>query len=86
MLYLAEHYDPENKILSSDADERSEAIQFLMWQMGGLGPMQGQLNHFFVYAPEKIPYAIKRYQDEVRRLYQVLEQTLSDGREYITKK
>ncbi|KND03010.1 glutathione peroxidase [Spizellomyces punctatus DAOM BR117] len=83
LLYLAEHYDPEHLLLPEDANKRSEAIQWLMWQMGGLGPMQGQANHFFRYAPEKIEYGIKRYQDETRRLYSVLERQLADGRPYI---
>ncbi|KAJ3011845.1 UNVERIFIED_CONTAM: hypothetical protein HDU68_001490 [Siphonaria sp. JEL0065] len=84
LLYLAEHYDPDHYLLSADPNKRSEAIQWLMWQMGGLGPMQGQANHFNRYAPEKIPYGIKRYQDETARLYSVLERQLSDGREYLT--
>ncbi|KAI9348491.1 glutathione S-transferase [Obelidium mucronatum] len=83
LLYLAEHYDPDHILLSSDANKRSEAVQWLMWQMGGLGPMQGQANHFNRYAPEKIPYAIKRYQEETARLYSVLERQLSDGRQYL---
>ncbi|KAI8821646.1 glutathione S-transferase [Fimicolochytrium jonesii] len=83
LMYLAEHHDPKNILLSEDANKRSEAIQWLNWQMGGLGPMQGQANHFFRYAPENIPYAIKRYQDETKRLYSVMERQLSDGREYL---
>ena len=53
-----------------------------MFQMGGIGPMQGQANVFFRYAPEKIPYAIERYQNETARLYRVLDQRLAD-REYL---
>ncbi|KAI8928703.1 glutathione S-transferase [Entophlyctis helioformis] len=83
LLYLAEHYDHEHKLLSEDPNLRSQAIQWVMWQMGGLGPMMGQANHFYRYAPEKIPYGIKRYQDESTRLLQVLERQLSDGREYL---
>ncbi|KAJ3114148.1 hypothetical protein HK100_001756 [Physocladia obscura] len=83
LLYLAEHYDPDHILLSVDANKKSEAIQWLMWQMGGLGPMQGQSNHFNRYAPEKIPYAINRYRDETFRLYSVMESRLSDGREYL---
>ncbi|TPX57762.1 hypothetical protein PhCBS80983_g03583 [Powellomyces hirtus] len=83
LLYLAEHYDPNHLLLAKDANKRSEAIQWLMWQMGGLGPMQGQANHFFRYAPEKIPYGIKRYQDETKRLYSVMERALSDDRDYL---
>ncbi|KAJ3039149.1 hypothetical protein HDV00_012555 [Rhizophlyctis rosea] len=85
MLYLAEHYDPEHRIYPADADARSSVIQWLMFQMAGVGPMQGQANHFYKFAPEKIPYAIKRYQDETLRLYKVLERGLSeptaDGKE-----
>ncbi|TPX31231.1 hypothetical protein SmJEL517_g05368 [Synchytrium microbalum] len=86
LLYLAEHYDPKHILLPADPLKRSQAIQWIMWQMGGLGPMQGQANHFSAsrYAPEKIPYAIKRYQDETRRLYQVLDTHLKEtGNEYI---
>ncbi|KAJ3050645.1 hypothetical protein HK097_008352 [Rhizophlyctis rosea] len=78
MLYLAEHYDPEHKLFPQDANARSSVIQWLMFQMAGVGPMQGQANHFFRYAPEKIPYGIKRYQDETLRLYGVLERALSE--------
>ena len=53
-------------------------LQWLFWQMGGLGPMAGQNHHFSVYAPEKIPYAIKRYVDETGRLYGVLNKRLAD--------
>ncbi|KAJ3193774.1 hypothetical protein HDU67_004998 [Dinochytrium kinnereticum] len=83
LLYLAEHYDPQHKILSTDPKKKSEAIQWLMWQMGGLGPMQGQLTHYNVYATEKVPYAIKRYTDETMRLYKTLERNLADGRMYV---
>ncbi|KAJ3412109.1 hypothetical protein HDV05_001203 [Chytridiales sp. JEL 0842] len=84
LLYLAEHYDPTHLLLSTDPKKRSEAIQWVMWQMGGLGPMQGQANHFYRYAPEKIPYGINRYQTETKRLYATMERQLSDGREYLT--
>ncbi len=60
MLYLAEHYDPEHILLPVDSDKRSQVISWLFWQNAGIGPMQGQANHFVKYAPEKIPYAIKR--------------------------
>ncbi|KAJ3115621.1 hypothetical protein HDU96_000314 [Phlyctochytrium bullatum] len=83
LLYLAEHYDPEHKLLSTDPKQKSEAIQWLMWQMGGLGPMQGQLGHFNVFAAEKIPYAINRYLQETIRLYKTLERGLSDGRLFL---
>ena len=66
------------------ADERArvEVDQWLFWQMGGLGPMAGQAHHFRIYAPEKLPYAIDRYTNEVHRLYGVLNQRLAD-RPYI---
>jgi len=65
-------------------DERSrmEVDQWLMWQMGGLGPMAGQTHHFRVYAPQKVPYAIERYTNEVNRLYGVLNKRLED-RDYL---
>lgn len=55
-LYLVDHYDQHHKFSFSDALKRSEMIQWLFWQNSGLGPMQGQANHFFRYAPEKIQY------------------------------
>ncbi len=79
MIYLAEKY---GKFLPRDAKGRSQTIQWLMFQMGGIGPMQGQANVFFRYAPEKIPYAIDRYQNETRRLYEVLNQRLATN-EYL---
>ena len=75
LIYLAEK---TGKLLPVDVQKRSEVIQWLMFQMGGVGPMQGQANVFFRYAPEKIPYAIERYQKETARLYQVLDQRLAD--------
>ena len=79
MIYLAEKY---GRLLPGDRKGRSEVIQWLMFQMGGVGPMQGQANVFFRYAPEKIPYAIERYQTETKRLYRVLDTRLAD-REYL---
>jgi len=75
LIYLAEK---TGQLLPSEAKKRSEVIQWLMFQMGGIGPMQGQANVFFRYAPEKIPYAIERYQKETARLYRVLDQRLAD--------
>jgi GST-like protein len=57
---------------------RAEALQWLFWQMGGLGPMAGQNHHFSQYAPEKIPYAIDRYVKETNRLYGVMDRRLAD--------
>ena len=69
MIYLAEK---TGRLLPTDVKGRSRVIQWLMFQMGGLGPMQGQANVFYRYFPEKIPAAIERYQKETRRLYEVL--------------
>ena len=79
LLYLAEK---TGRLLPSDRRGRSTVMQWLMFQMGGLGPMQGQANVFFRYAPEKIEFAIERYQRETRRLYEVLDQRLQ-GNEYL---
>lgn len=79
LLYLAEK---TGRLLPTDAKQRSRVIQWLMFQMGGIGPMQGQAHVFVRYAPEKIPYAIERYQKETRRLYEVLERQL-EGREFL---
>jgi glutathione S-transferase len=79
MVYLAEK---TGKLLPKDVKGRSLVMQWLMFQMGGIGPMMGQANVFFRYAPEKLPYAIERYQRECRRLFEVLETQLADH-EYI---
>lgn len=70
LIYLAEK---TGKLLPQDPQGRSKVIQWLMWQMGGLGPMMGQANVFYRYFPEKIPSAIERYHNEVRRLFGVLD-------------
>ena len=72
MLYLCDK-DASGKLLPRDAKGRSRVEQWLMFQMGGVGPMQGQANVFFRYFPEKLPAAIARYQNETRRLYTVLD-------------
>lgn len=79
LVYLAEK---TGKFLSTDLRLRYDTLQWLFWQMGGLGPMAGQNHHFSVYAPEKIEYAIKRYVNETNRLYGVLNKRLTD-REFI---
>jgi glutathione S-transferase len=69
---LGQHYDPEHKLSydpSKDANLYSEVLQWMTFAHGGVGPMQGQANHFFRYAPVKIDYAINRYQEETKRLY-----------------
>ena len=79
LVYLAEK---TGKFLSAEPRPRYDTLQWLFWQMGGLGPMAGQNHHFSVYAPEKIDYAIKRYVNETNRLYGVLNKRLAD-REFI---
>jgi GSH-dependent disulfide-bond oxidoreductase len=75
LLYLAEK---TGKFVSLDLRHKADVIQWLFWQMGGLGPMAGQNHHFSHYAPEKIPYAIDRYVKETNRLYGVLNRRLAD--------
>jgi GSH-dependent disulfide-bond oxidoreductase len=75
LMYLAEK---TGKLLPADVKARSAAIQWLMFQMGGIGPMMGQANVFTRYASEKIPYAIERYLRECRRLFEVLERRLGE--------
>ncbi len=77
--YLAEK---TGKFLAVDLRARTETMQWLFWQMGGLGPMAGQNGHFNVYAPEKLPYAIDRYTKETNRLYGVLNKRLAN-REFL---
>jgi GST-like protein len=79
LIYLAEK---TGKFLPSDVKGRSTVIQWLMFQMAGIGPMQGQANVFYRYVPEKIEYAISRYQRETRRLYEVLDSRLKEN-EYL---
>lgn len=73
--YLAEK---TGQFLPAELRDRTEVLQWLNWQMGGLGPMLGQNHHFAIYAPEKIPYAIDRYVKETARLYGVLNKRLSE--------
>ncbi|WP_447591598.1 glutathione S-transferase family protein [Aquipseudomonas campi] len=75
LIYLAEK---TGQLLPSDVKGRSKVMQWLMFQMGGVGPMQGQANVFFRYFPEKLPGAISRYQNETRRLYEVLDGRLGE--------
>ena len=77
--YLAEK---TGRFLSAAIRDRAEVMQWLFWQMGGLGPMAGQNHHFVQYAPEKLPYAINRYFNETSRLYGVLNKRLAD-REFV---
>ena len=80
LLYLAEK---TGQFYPTDLRERYSVMKWLMWQMGGLGPMAGQNHHFGRFAAEKIPYAIERYRSETARLYGVLNAAL-DGRSFIT--
>ena len=76
LIYLAEK---SGHLLPAEPSARYTALQWLMFQMGGVGPMFGQYNHFASYAPERLPYAIERYTSEVRRLHRVLDRRLSDS-------
>jgi glutathione S-transferase len=80
LIYLAEK--TQSPLLPKDPKQRSRVIQWLMFQMGGVGPMQGQAHVFVRYAPEPIPYAIARYTEEVKRLYTILDRQL-EGRDYL---
>jgi GSH-dependent disulfide-bond oxidoreductase len=74
LLYLAEK---TGKFLPQDLRDRTSVLEWLFWQVGGLGPMAGQNHHFSQYAPEKIPYAIERYVKETNRLYGVMDRRLA---------
>ena len=76
LIYLAEK---TGRLIPADPLARLSCLQWLMFQMGGVGPMFGQYNHFAAYAPEKLPYAIERYTNEVRRLHRVLDKRLSES-------
>src|SRR6478752_7762188 len=80
LIYLAEK---TGRLLPTDMRGRSRVVQWVMWQMGGLGPMLGQHGHFALYAPEKIPYAVERYRDEAARLYRVLDTQLGKTGAYV---
>lgn len=79
LLYLAEK---TGQLLSADPRARMETLQWLFWQVGGLGPIAGQVGYFSVYAAERVPYAIERYTRELRRLYGVLDRRLR-GRDWL---
>ncbi len=79
LYFLADKY---NKLLPLDKNKRMEVMQWLMFQMSGIGPMQGQANVFYRYLDDKIPFAISRYQNECRRLYEVLDKQL-EGKDWI---
>ncbi|EOD81162.1 Glutathione S-transferase [Grimontia indica] len=77
LIYLAEK---TGKFLPTDPKKKSQVLQWLMFQMGGVGPMMGQANVFYRYFPEKIPAAIERYQNEGRRLFEVMNGQLANNR------
>ena len=79
MMYLA---DKTGKLLPREGEARYRVIEWLMWQMGGIGPILGQVHHFVKYNPGKAPYAEERYSKEAKRLYGVLDKRL-EGRDYI---
>lgn len=76
LIYLAEK---TGKFLAAKGEQRAKTLEWLMWQMGGVGPMFGQLNHFANVAPEKIPYAIDRYATEAARLVAILDRRLGEA-------
>jgi GST-like protein len=79
MMYLGRKF---GRFYPQEERRRVEVEEWLMWQMGNVGPMFGQANHFRNYAPEKVPYAITRYTNEVHRLYRVLNTRL-EGRDFV---
>lgn len=84
MQYLVDRYDKDHKVsYPQGSREYYETNNWLHWQMGGLGPMQGQSNHFTRYAPEKIEYGMNRYQNETRRLYRVMDTQLAKTKAYL---
>ncbi|MCJ1407480.1 hypothetical protein MMC19_001551 [Ptychographa xylographoides] len=84
-LYLIDHYDTDHEFSfpSGDWKHHSELIQWMFFQNAGVGPMQGQSNHFYRYAAEKVQYGIDRYHKETKRLYSVLEDRLEKEGEYL---
>ena len=81
LIYLAEK---SGRLLPPSGPDRYDVLQWVMFQMGGVGPMFGQYNHFALFAPEKIPYAIERYTQESKRLLHVLDRRL-EGRTFVTR-
>ncbi|KAF2085543.1 glutathione S-transferase [Saccharata proteae CBS 121410] len=78
LAYLTRQYDPEKRFTFTDDKDLSRAEQWVAWQHGGLGPMQGQANHFYRLAKERIPYPTQRYVGETERLYGILDSHLAD--------
>ncbi len=77
LLYLA---GKTGRLMPADTRGKYQVLEWLMFQMGGVGPMLGQAHHFRIYAPEKLPYAIDRYSNEARRLYQVMDKRIAKSR------
>jgi len=77
LLYLAAK---SGRLLPADVRGKYEVLQWLMFQMGSIGPLLGQAHHFRIYAPQKIPYAIERYSNEARRLYGIMDKRLANSR------
>ena len=77
LLYLAAK---SGRLLPADVRGKYEVLQWLMFQMGSIGPLLGQAHHFRIYAPQKIPYAIERYSNEARRLYGIMDMRLANNR------
>ncbi|KAL0258174.1 hypothetical protein SLS55_007346 [Diplodia seriata] len=82
LAYLTRHYDPEHEFSFADPKDLSRAEQWVAWQHGGLGPMQGQANHFLRFTKERIPYGVQRYVGETERLYGILDSHLAE-RDYL---
>jgi len=80
LIYLAEK---SGQFLTTDPEARMQTLSWLLWQVGGLGPMAGQAHHFRAFAEEEVPYGIRRYTNEVNRLYGVMDRQLSKN-EYLT--
>ncbi|GAA5827383.1 hypothetical protein JCM11251_003788 [Rhodosporidiobolus azoricus] len=86
LLYMAKTYDTKGEFwFKEDEDLQTELLNWIFFIQGGVGPMQGQANHFTRYAPEKIPYGVKRYQDETNRLYSVYEAHLAGTKDGVKK-
>ncbi|GAB4821530.1 hypothetical protein N2152v2_008576 [Parachlorella kessleri] len=82
LLYLAEQKDPERRLLPTDTAKRIEVLSWLFWQVGGLGPMQGQADWWVLFAPDTDEFAIERYRNETKRLFGVMDSRL-EGREWL---
>ncbi|CAG8665799.1 919_t:CDS:2, partial [Funneliformis mosseae] len=82
LIYLGENYDPEEKLLPKDPKLKSQVIQWIMFQVAGLGPIQGQANFYNTFSPELVPYCIERYTKETKKYYTILNDFL-EKKEYL---